>query len=467
MAGFSIGSDGSDVLFADNVDFSGGVVPQPQITLNGQLLIGSTALPHIRTNTLTAGSGISITNGAGSITIATTGAGADLHTARFIVSAGGAADGANYTTIGAAIAAAQLVGGNQTIFIQPGTYTENLTLSAGINLSAYDCDANTPNVIILGKASASFSGSCSISGIQLKTNSDFCLQVTGSNATIVNLTSCFIDVNNNTALLMSNSNGLSKINLYQCNGNIDTTGIAYFSITGAGAIRFFGGVYSNTGGSITASTNSSSTSGSVRFDGVSEFINAITTSNSGQFAVNNSFMNGEQILGGTGTNTINNCRIEGNGSNPAISVGTGASLSINIADIDSINTNAITGAGQVNFGGIVFTNSSSLINTTTQVPLVRSNDAIKVTTPGAYPYTTVPQDALILVDSSAARTITPLASPATGQMHIIKDNVGSAAANNITVTPSGKNIDGAASKIINVNFGSITIVFNGTQWNVI
>ena len=92
---------------------------------------------------------------------------------------------------------------------------------------------------------------------------------------------------------------------------------------------------------------------------------------------------------------------------------------------------------------------------------------VAITTPGAYPYTTLATDFVILVDSSAARTITPLGSPTTGQMYRIKDNTGSAALNNITITPSGKNIDGAASKIINSNYGSVDIVYNGTQWNLL
>lgn len=92
---------------------------------------------------------------------------------------------------------------------------------------------------------------------------------------------------------------------------------------------------------------------------------------------------------------------------------------------------------------------------------------VPITTPGAYPYTTLTSDFVILVDSSAARTITPLGSPTTGQMYRIKDNIGSAATNNITITPSGKNIDGAASIVINTNYGSLDIVYNGTQWNAL
>lgn len=63
------------VMYARNVDFSGVDNPTAQVTADGQLLIGSTASPNIKVNTLTAGAGISITNGSGSITIATTGTG--------------------------------------------------------------------------------------------------------------------------------------------------------------------------------------------------------------------------------------------------------------------------------------------------------------------------------------------------------------------------------------------------------
>lgn len=46
----------------------------PKLTTNGQLQIGSTGLNPVAA-TLTAGSGVTITNGAGSITIAASGSG--------------------------------------------------------------------------------------------------------------------------------------------------------------------------------------------------------------------------------------------------------------------------------------------------------------------------------------------------------------------------------------------------------
>jgi hypothetical protein len=74
MAGFR-NSGSIDVLFVDNVDFTGAAIPSPQMLADGQLIIGSTAAPNMKISTLTAGSGIAITNGSGSITIASSGSG--------------------------------------------------------------------------------------------------------------------------------------------------------------------------------------------------------------------------------------------------------------------------------------------------------------------------------------------------------------------------------------------------------
>jgi len=240
-----------------------------------------------------------------------------------------------------------------------------------------------------------------------------------------------------------------------------------------GYIKILQGNHSNTGGSTTANSDSS-TNGQVYLFGLS-CNQAFATSGSAGLSANNGDYDTSAIntsaftFNGTGFGGAQGCFIS-SGSASAVSIGSGNSTSVTGCIIYSTNTNAITGAGTLHYGDISFSNFSTystLINTTTQVPNIASNDAIRITTPGAYPYTTIPQDGVILVDTSTARTIVPLASPSPGQRHVIKDNVGSALTNNITITPSGKNIDGAASATIALNYGSARIVFNGTQWNVI
>ena len=68
MSGFD-----NEVLYADNVDFSGGPQVEGKMVAAGQLLIGAGSAPFIRVNTLTAGVGIGITNADGQITISLAG----------------------------------------------------------------------------------------------------------------------------------------------------------------------------------------------------------------------------------------------------------------------------------------------------------------------------------------------------------------------------------------------------------
>jgi hypothetical protein len=55
-----------------------------------------------------------------------------------------------------------------------------------------------------------------------------------------------------------------------------------------------------------------------------------------------------------------------------------------------------------------------------------------------------------------------------GKKYIIKDEAGNASVNNITVDPDGSElIDLSATYVMNVNYESITIVSNGTSWNIV
>ena len=96
---------------------------------------------------------------------------------------------------------------------------------------------------------------------------------------------------------------------------------------------------------------------------------------------------------------------------------------------------------------------------------------LAVTTPGAYPYTVLITDHMVLVNTSSARTINlPAAATAkAGAEVIIKDATGSAAANNITVDASGtETIDGALTKTISTNYDSLRLVCDGSsKWLVV
>jgi len=431
--------------------------------------------------TFQQGTGIILTNASGVVgntTISTTASLTDLHAPRFIVSNTDLTHGANYATIASALSAAVALGSPQTVFVQPGTYTETLTLASGINICAFSCDSNTPNVTIIGVCTATFTGSCSISGINFQTNGlGSSIVVSGSNATVVNLTGCNFNTTSGTSISNSASNIAAIINVNTCRGDISVVGggNVVYQVTGTGTINFYSSYFTNSGLGVSANGCSSGVVNifsSLFSNGVACTVSGITTIldssvlNSG---INTACLDLVSNVGGT--ITCSNCYLD-SGTASAISLnGSNAIVNALNSTLKTSNTNAIVRAGStptIKFGNLSFIGTSSLIDALlTQVPFISTNDAVKIKSPGAYPYTTIPQDTVILVDSSSARTIVPLASPTTGQMHRIKDNVGSAAANNITITPSGKNIDGAASYVINTNYGAVDIVYNGTEWSVL
>lgn len=74
-------------------------------------------------------------------------------------------------------------------------------------------------------------------------------------------------------------------------------------------------------------------------------------------------------------------------------------------------------------------------------------------------------DYTVIVNKTvAAATTVNLSAASSGFEYVIKDGKGDAATNNITIVPASGLIDGAANKVINVNFGWARIITDGTNW---
>jgi hypothetical protein len=270
-----------------------------------------------------------------------------------------------HTTIASALNSAS---SGDTIFIRPGTYTENLTLKSGVNITAFS-DGYTPNVTIVGNCTATFAGTCTISGVRLQTNGAAFLTVSGINATIVNLVNCYLNCTDATGISFTSSSSSAVINCRRCDGDITTIGIALFSASSAGTLNFFYCKFENSGGSTTASTTSATL---VQGD-ATQFTNPVNTSSTGALSfVFSSFftqnLNATAITtAGTGTSNLTYCRIFA-GSASAISVGAGTTVNARNCYIGSSNTNTITGAGTVVYSNLGFfpSTSTGTINTTTQ-----------------------------------------------------------------------------------------------------
>lgn len=269
-----------------------------------------------------------------------------------------------HTTIQSAITSAT---SGDTIIVMPGTYTENLALKPGISIVAYNGDQLFGIVKIVGKCSLSTAGIVNISNIELETNSDFLLEVTGNALSFVLLNNCYLNCTNNTGISLTSSNSSSLIRIFNSGGNLATTGIALFSHSGAGNIELKFNRFENTGLSTTASTVSS---GSVLI-GYCTIDNPLEVSGTAVaqifYTLFQTAATSTTCLVQTSTTGNVTCRDCGFTSLNAacISIGAGATVVVANCNVNSNAANAITGAGTLINGGVSMVTSAG-INTTTQ-----------------------------------------------------------------------------------------------------
>jgi hypothetical protein len=325
---------------------------------NGQVLVGSTGADPVFA-TVGTNANMNTTTGAGTLTLN------PYNCAKWIVDP--TANIGTHQTIAAALTAAS---SGDTIFIRPGSFTENLTLKAGVNLVAFNGDESTPNVTIIGKATFTAAGKVSISNIRLQTNSDFFLAVTGTAASSVVLTNCYLNCTNNTGISFTSSDASAMIQINYSLGNLGTTGIGLYSSSSAGTINIDWSSFSNTGGSTTASSNSA---GLVQYI-YSQIASPISSTSTGAVSVFYSNLDCSNLnttaltANGTSGGSSHLCKIL-SGTASAISIGASVSYNVTGGIVSSSNTNAITGSGSISYSGINFFNSS-VINTTTVSRLV-------------------------------------------------------------------------------------------------
>lgn len=281
-------------------------------------------------------------------------------------------DYGTHTTIQAAITSAS---SGEVIIIRPGTYTEDLTLKAGVDLVSLGATyLNSGQVTIVGKCTLSSGhGVCSISNVIFQTNSDYNIVVSGSDDSYIKCYNCVFNIINNTAISYTNSSASSGILVDSCFGDISATGITFFECSGSGTFGNFGSIFlrnvniRNSAESTTASNTSSSQVAIYN----SRIHFALSTTSTGTYDIYNStFSNQNQnttclVTAGTGTCSFKYSTLS-SGSSSALSIGSGTIVNFSACTVSSSNTNAITGAGTIVYTPIHFLSSSSTVNTTTQ-----------------------------------------------------------------------------------------------------
>lgn len=266
-----------------------------------------------------------------------------LNTSKFIVDP--VVGNGMYTTIQSAINAAS---SGTDIFIRPGTYTENLSLKPGVNLVGFPGDSESQLVVILGTCTYAGGGLATISNCVLQTNGANSVVFSGSSAGTLTLSRCNLLCTNNTGISFVNSNGSSNFMIDHCTGDLQTTGIAYWTIASPGRLQCGYSVLTNSGNSVSPSDVTTGQvgafhcvfEGSFSTSGTSGGIN-ISYSSCGSNFLNNTPL----AINATGGNsTVFKTLFKGNTA-PAITIGAGATLIATSTLLITTNVNSITGAG--------------------------------------------------------------------------------------------------------------------------
>lgn len=262
---------------------------------------------------------------------------------RIIVDAGGTTP---FITIAQGIAQATALGlTNTEIFIRPGTYTENLTLVAGINLNG----ASQSQVTVIGHHTIPLAGNIFIQNIRFEepTAATDIFTETGASSCICRFRECYFYPNNAASFNLPTSTG--TINLMKCNGSAITSDSVF---NNAGTAKLY---LNNTfigAGNVSATCN-----GVIDFR-ISALSCPVTISGAGT----------GNIIGCTLANalTLNDTAIIGiydsqfiTGAITPITVNAGTAIVLSDVTINSSAANIVTGAGTCKYGSITCLNSTA------------------------------------------------------------------------------------------------------------
>ncbi len=242
--------------------------------------------------------------------------------------------------------------------------------------------------------------------------------------------------------------------------------------TASGINSFAGGTSTASGnGSVSLGlSNSSSSTGTVALGNTAAAIGAGSVaigndlSGNGQFVYmlgkfltngNNSGVDFSNATIGVGVSTTD--RLE-NTTSQCLMVGFNSTIA-------TLFVGGGSGVGTIGKVGIGTSTPSSELH-------VNGSQTVKRTASAAGAYTVLVTDYYIgktgITGGGDTVTLPAVATAAVGKVYIIKDESGTAGTNNITIDGNGaETIDGAATKVINTNFGSATLICSGAAWFII
>lgn len=273
-----------------------------------------------------------------------------------------------HTTIQSAINDATLIGTAQYVFIRPGTYIENLTMLPRVSLVNFECEQNSPKVVIVGQITVSANVSASIANIVLS-NAVGPLVTMTAGGIFLTLLNCIV--------FPQGANGFNvgaggSLIMEGCTGSIVSNLVTFFTING-GAVSMQDCIMYNT---VASAVQNTVTNGNLLI-GSTIFQAPITST--GTCAIAWSFCEFETGFGlnatcynanctGGSTTEIYNCQFQ-SGTATSIICGAGNVTLVQDCTVQSANAAAISGAGEIRYTPINFNGLSTTVTTTTQTPI--------------------------------------------------------------------------------------------------
>lgn len=243
----------------------------------------------------------------------------------------------SFTTVQSAITKALADGASSVtpklVWINPGIYTENLTLQPYVNLAA-GTDPSTPNVEIVGNAIYNGAGDLSISNISFSSNNaSAAISFSSAGAALVHLQSVDIDAGVGIALECTSATTIINCSIGSTDAGV---GGRCLNITD-GFVEFFAGVSAFTD---TASTVSGGTLRIVSSDLQDSF-----DVSGGQLQMTSSIVQSTTLpcfnIGPAGTVICINTALSSNSGGGDFTIGTGTFAYANIVNFGSALTTAV------------------------------------------------------------------------------------------------------------------------------
>jgi hypothetical protein len=113
-------------------------------------------------------------------------------------------------------------------------------------------------------------------------------------------------------------------------------------------------------------------------------------------------------------------------------------------------------------------NDNDVINVGSGNQIISGNPSpVTVTNVTTPTYTALATDYMICVDTSTNAVTITLPTGILGTVYMVKDCSGDANTNNITIQGTGGQLVDGSSATINSPYGSIQLIFNGSEWSIV